>query len=127
MDINKIRCLADNVLVQLDAHLVHETEQLSPGGILIPLMASSNIESQDAILATVIACGKGHYNDRFIDHEVGTEDWRHGPWIPLDPAIVPGAKVILEKRALGGDRVYGEGHAEYRMIRSDCIAAVVEE
>lgn len=126
MDISKIIPYADNVLVRLEVHCAGE--RLSPTGrVIIPETAASNIESQDAIFATVVAAGPGHFDDKFLDHERGTEDHRHGPWIPLDPAIVPGAKVILEKRALGADRVYGEGHSEYRMCRADCIAAIVED
>lgn len=125
MDISSIRCLADNVLVQLSIHTDHHTDRLSPGGIVLPRMR--NIESEDAIIATVIAAGPGHYDDRYLGPERGTEDHRHGPWIPLDSAIAPGCTVILERAALAGDRIYSDERQELRMIKAHCIAAVIEE
>lgn len=125
MDISSIRCLADNVLVQLSIHTDHHTDRLSPGGIVLPRMR--NIESEDAILATVIAVGSGYYADKFIDHEQGTSPVGSTKFIPVDPAIVPGAVVVLERAALAADRIYSDERNEYRMVRAATIAAVVEE
>lgn len=126
MDISSIKPTADNVLIQLAIHTDYHTDRLSPGGnIILPRMR--NIESEDAILATVVAAGPGHYDDKYCGPERGTEDHKHGPWIPLDSAIVPGCTVILERAALAGDRIYSDERQELRMIKAHCIAAVIEE
>lgn len=126
IDIHSVVPRNDNVLIQLEVHADPHEERLSPGGIILPKMRDVNEEP--AIIATVVAAGPGYYADEWLDHEQGTAPvgTRH-PMIPLDPAIVPGARVILSKAGLAADRVWSDDVREYRMCRAHCIEAVLED
>jgi len=126
MDIERIRPLQDNVLVCFHIHEDPHEERLSPGGIVLPA-TTREVYNEDAFLATVVAAGPGYYPDKFLGHELGTAPVGVTRFIPMDPAIVPGARVILDKIALAANRIYGDDRVEYRMVRAQAIAAVIEE
>lgn len=126
MDVSKIRCYADNVLVCFEAHAMRQEPEKMVNGLYHPKVALES-KAGEAILATVIAAGPGFYKDPWVNHEVGTHPYKVGPFIPMDEGIKPGATVLLEGAANAGDRIYGDGHMEYRMIRASCIAGVIED
>ena len=127
MKIESIAPKQDNVLVQFRQHAQRREElEQTPGGIFIPKAAEAPSHNA-AIEAVVIAVGPGYYSDKFVDHEQGTAPLGSPHFIKLDAGLKPGAKVLLEARAAAADRVWSDTWEEYRMVRADCICAVVEE
>lgn len=125
-DIEHIRPRNDNVLVQFDVHAPHE-EQVTPGGIIIPETAADAELDQGGILATVVAAGPGVYADAWVDHETGTAPVGSRVFVPVDPEIQPGVRVVLARAALGADRVWSDEVREFRMVKAHVIEGVVEE
>lgn len=127
MDISRLKMRNDNVLVCFSHHeKARETEDRTEGGIFIPRSAGAP-KDNEAILATVLAVGPGHYADPFVNHEVGTDPYKTGRFIPVEECIKPGAKVLLEGAARAGDRIYSDDRMEYRCVKAHCICAIVEE
>lgn len=129
MNIEKIRCLGDNVLLQFAATANAHEEQLSPGGIVLPRFAAQPKQGE-AIEAIVVKIGPGRYSDEFLDHERGTATIGSKHFIPLSmllPDVQPGTRVLCNAQALAADRIYSDDRSEYRMCRSGCIEAVIED
>lgn len=124
MDVTSIRPRADNVIVRLTAHQEARVEKTTKVGIIIPQMSVSEVDPTKSAEATVVACGPGYHPDKWIDHEQGTAPVGVVGFIPMDPEIVPGARVILE-RGDCGDRVYDDERSEYRCVRAHNIIAVL--
>lgn len=114
----RIRGYSDNILVQLDEHRDAREDRSTAGGIIIPRTA----DASDA-WATVIACGPGAF-DEPIDHAKDKQVTSR-KYVPMDPAVVPGARVALVSKHQG-DRVYDDERNEYRMVRQGDILGVEE-
>ena len=124
MDISKLLPKSDNVLVAFDSHSP-KAETLTPGGIILP--GTRDVVANDgACYATVVAAGPGHYLDKWVDHEVGTAPAGGGKFIPMNPALKPGARVILDSQNTG-DRIWGDDHRELRMVKEHNCIAILEE
>lgn len=119
-----LRMLQDNCLVRLD--IADKSEKLSPGGIVLVSFDATDDATANGIFATVIAVGPGRYADAWIDHETGTAPVGAKTFVPTDSAIVPGARVVLAKAALAGDRVKAED-GEMRIVKTHVIEAVLED
>jgi co-chaperonin GroES (HSP10) len=119
----QLRMLGDNVLVQLD--LSSKEEKRSAGGIIMPSADSTRDATSDGIFATIIAIGPGVHASKWLGHEYGTAPIDRLTFLATDPALVPGARVVLAKAALAGDRVKAQDK-EYRIIKTHCIEAVIE-
>lgn len=126
MDINKIRCSADNLLVQMAHHANRTEEEKTPGGIFIPRTAQTP-KHNEAIEAVIVAVGPGRWNTRWIDHERGESDVGGTVFIPVDPSLKPGVRVLLSAAGAAGDRVYSDDYSEYRMVKAHCVEAVLED
>ncbi len=115
-----IRPHADNVLVLFDhhdpKHPSHPSNRKTAGGPYVPESVAA-AEPVETVTATVIAAGPGVHD-------------AYGRFIPTDPGLVPGARVIIEGKVtaatLCGQPVYLEG-VEHRMVRSHDIGGVFEE
>jgi hypothetical protein len=138
IDPDRIRALADNVLVRLDIHLPKE-ERRTAGGIVIPHMEEWEYtlggEDKRAVKtpnanagqwATVVAAGPGHYRDKWLGLEEGTAPDGSPIFVPMDPDIQPGARVLVED-ARCGDRLFSTEYHEYRMVRERNLALIAEE
>lgn len=111
---------AENVLVLFDhhnpSHPSHPSNRKTAGGLFVPESVAA-ADPVEVVMATVIAAGPGHYDakERFI---------------PMDPGIVPGARVVIEgKRAaaiLSGQPYFIDG-IEHRIVREHDIGGVLEE
>lgn len=126
MEITDIKPRNDNVLVCFQIHEGKTQERTTPGGIIIPLMSNTDATSRGGVYATVISAGPGRFNDKWHGHEKGLSFVGSKVWVPMDPAIRPGAKVLLDSEHTG-QRVVGDDYTEYRLVVQDNIIAVVEE
>lgn len=124
MNIEKIRPAADNVLIRLRIHEMATEEERTEGGIIMP-KARNEPSATEAVEATVVAAGPGHYADKWLGHEEGTAPDGSKKFIPMDPAIRKGARVLI-RGSKPGDRVYSDERAEYRMILAHNVEAVLE-
>jgi co-chaperonin GroES (HSP10) len=123
IDVSKLRPKADNVLVRMDMHANRTVEEVTAGGIILP--KSREVASNEGAIATVVAAGPGYHPDKWLGHEKGTAPVGVVGFIPMDPDIKPGARVVLISPHTG-DRVYDDEREEYRMVRAENIMAVVE-
>lgn len=122
MKISTIQPLQDNLLVQLEIHSDIHAERKSAGGIILPRTKST--KQDGATFARVVAVGPGHYQDRWINHEVGTQpSGQPGPLLPVNPDIKRGVTVILDSER-NGQRVHDDSYSEYRMVREHNVAAL---
>lgn len=124
MNIEKIQPKQDNVLVRLRIHAMATEDEKTEGGIFLP-KARNEPGMTEAVEATVIAVGPGHYADKWLGHEEGTAPDGSKKFIPVDSAICKGARVLIRGSKLG-DRVYSDERAEYRMILAHAVEAVLE-
>ena len=90
----RFRCVADQVLVRLDSLGPTQTA----AGVWTPGRTRRVVE---AAWATVLAGGPGHYPPVRLHPSRPTEPVdlspvAHSGFEPVDPAIVPGARVLLE-------------------------------
>lgn len=118
MDTSRIRPRQDNLLCRFD--WLSQPESVSAGGIIMP-----NIDKPDdsvPVEATIVAAGPGHYNDTWINHEKGENVASDGFFIPVDPDLKPGARVLVNSQ-FAGNRAQDDNHEELRVIKEDnCIA-----
>ena len=121
IDVRRIRPTRDNVLVQLAIH-ARQDHEVSAGGVV---MVEGAPKATQAVRATVIAAGPGHYHEKWLDHERGMSPDGRGRFVPMNPAIKPGARVMVES-AKHGDRIWGDDTHEYRMVLESNIIAVGE-
>jgi len=127
LDINRIKPRRDCILVLMDIHDPNDEEQVTPGGILIPRMHSTDAKAQGAIYATIIAAGPGAWQDVWGGHELGTTPFASGPWVPMNPDLKPGVRVMLDHTNTG-NRIYSDERVEYRMVLEyNCVAIVDDE
>lgn len=117
IDIIRIRPYSDNVLVRLDQHAHAREEAKTAGGIIIPRTAEP-----ENVTATVISAGPGAYDDSIVhteksEHRSGKRSVGSSRFCPMDPAIVPGARVLLAHDWCG-ERVWSDEGYEYRMVRA---------
>jgi len=117
VNIQKIRPTQDNVLVrfQLDDHV----------GVLI-VDPGRTRSAKEAVQAEVVAAGPGHYHERARRHdEDGTIPDGSSVFVPMNPDLVPGARVLVEGHYCG-DRLWSNEHVEYRMVRETNILGCIE-
>lgn len=126
IDISAIRPKQDNILVLMDIHDAPQEELETPGGILIPRSAQMDAKSMGAVYATVYAAGPGHHADRWGGQELGIDPYDDGPWIPMNPELTKGTRVILDS-AKTGQRIWSDERREFRMVREMNCIAIVEE
>jgi hypothetical protein len=131
LDINRVRPRRDCILVLMDIHDPDDEEEMSDGKhgapILIPRMHSTDAKAQGAIYATIVAVGPGAWHDVWGGHELGTTPFASGPWVPMNPELKPGVRVMLDHTNTG-NRVYGDDRTEYRMVvEYNCVAIVEDE
>jgi co-chaperonin GroES (HSP10) len=112
------RAFADNVVIRLEP-----LAKFSAGGLHLP--DSHKPKTTGTREATVMAVGPGHYS-------------RLGALIPVDAAIVAGARVIVD--ALAGQNYdmdltvprhnkpteWSDDRGEFRIVRADEVLGVVE-
>jgi len=138
IDPERIRPAADNVLVRLDIHMA-AVEERTPGGIIKPDMREWEyaLKGDDPRVrkapdpnqgqwAIVIAAGPGHYHDKFLSLEEGMSTDGSHVFVPMDPDIQPGARVLVEDERCG-DRIWSTEYHEYRMVRERNLALIAEE
>lgn len=113
-----IRPHAENVLVLFDHHdpssPAHPSNRRTAGGLVVPESVAA-AEPVETVTATVVAAGPGHFD-------------AYGRWIPMDPGLRPGARVIIEGTTAAihsGQAVHVDG-VEHRMVREKDIGAVIE-
>jgi len=129
IDPERIRPAADNVLVRLDIHDARKTEEVRPSGIVIPRATHYNGErppNNEGQWAIVIAAGPGHYHDKFLSLEEGMSTDGTHIFVPMDPDIQPGARVLVEDERCG-DRIWSTEYHEYRMVRERNLVLIAEE
>lgn len=115
-----IRAYGNNVVVLFDCfdpkHPDHPSNRKTPGGLFIP-QTVENATPVETVNATVFAAGPGHTNE-------------HGRWVPMNPDIVPGARVLIEGKkhaAILVGQPYFQDGLEYRIVRDYDIGGVIEE
>lgn len=123
MNITRIRPRNDNVLIRMAAS-ERKTEELLPSGLFAPRQRNENLN--DSVEATVIAAGPGHYHDRWISQELGSSQDGTALFIPIDPRLVAGARVVALS-SLVGDVLYSDERDEYRMVRSEVLCCLLSE
>jgi co-chaperonin GroES (HSP10) len=102
---------ADNVLVCLDWLRDQRQDVTSAGGIFIPAQARKP-ETVEATWGTVVAAGPGHHDE-------------YGVWQPMDVAIKPGARVLVDMAQAGDSCMLDD--VEHRIIRQKNIPLVQED
>lgn len=119
----RVRPLQDNVLILMDQNKPEGDELVSPGGIVMP--STRNRGTNEALPATVIACGPGHYRDKWLGLNEGTAPDGSRIFVPMSEAIKPGARVLVEG-VHAGDKIWSDAGTQYRMVREHNVLAVLE-
>src|SRR5690348_3995843 len=105
----ELKPYADNVLVLFDHLRDKRVERRTAGGLFIPATSQPGIH--DAVMATVVAAGPGWYDEKIIHNEGMPGVKMPAPsqkFCPMDPAIVPGARVLVD-HAISGDPYIVDG------------------
>ena len=118
------RMLQDNALVCMDWLRDRRKERTTPGGIVLP--ASDKPDNMEPVVATVIACGPGWYDERII-HNEGLPGWKEPKTSTryIRSSLKAGDRVLVD-HAISGDPWPIE-NVEYRIVRESNVLGVVEE
>lgn len=129
VDPERIRPTADNVLVRLDMHANAQAEERKIGSIIVPKSADDGANAQhgEAVPAVIVAVGPGRWTDTFRDQEKGTVPHGDGFWLPMNPALKPGTRVLVDSPDQG-DKVFARDKAaQYRLVREENIVMLMDE
>jgi chaperonin GroES len=127
VDPERIRPLQDNLLVRLDMHANAQSEERKIGSIIVPKTADdgANAIHGEAVPAVIVAAGPGRWTDSFRDQEKGTVPYGDGYWLPMNPLLKPGARVLVDSPDQG-DKVFSRDKAaQYRLVREENIVMLM--
>ena len=127
VDPERIRPSQDNVLVRLDMHANAQSEERKIGSIFVPKNADdgANAIHGEAVPAVIVAAGPGRWTDSYRDQEKGTVPYGDGFWLPMNPALKPGTRVLVDSPDQG-DKVFARDQAaQYRLVREENIVMLM--
>lgn len=120
--------MQDNVLIRLDMHANAQSEERKIGSIIVPKTADDGANAQhgEAVPAVIVAVGPGRWTDTFRDQEKGTVPHGDGFWLPMNPALKPGTRVLVDSPDQG-DKVFSKDQAaQYRLVREENIVMLMD-
>lgn len=124
VDPERISPLQDNVLVVLDMHANAQAEERRlESGLYIPKTADNGASAihGETVPATIVAVGPGRWTDTYRDQEKGSVPYGDGFWLPMNPLLKPGARVMVDSPDQG-DKVFARDKAaQYRLVREENI------
>lgn len=127
VDPERIKPTSDNLLVRLDMHANAQAEERKIGSIIVPKTASdgANAIHGEAVPAVIVAAGPGRWTDSYRDQEKGTVPHGDGFWLPMNPALKPGTRVLVDSPDQG-DKVFSRDQAaQYRLVREENIVMLM--